>query len=458
MKNRSLKLLTGTAILATLLLSGCGGGADNSITKQPHDTSKLGRTVSLEKDWTWDVSFSTHVAALNDTTDETFVEAHFWEGLPDNIKNFQIFLDMDNDTSTGYSGPDGWEIHGADYLIENGEVYRSLSTTEWKWASRGKFERLLSYNRGGFGKYEFLRLSKPTPTLSRIFTSNNFKVMIEVYDKNWEGDCNTITGIVADVTGVDTGDDDTNTTGSTNEKKVLVSKSVDKDNDGVIDSKTSYKYDSEGRLVEFFKLNSPNNKTEFKYDSHGNVIEKKSTNNNIVYTSYFVNTYNDAGKLIKMKQLFGDINNPDNVEITEYDLHGNVILFDNDIGIARTSYVYADDGRILQSLEDNDADGYVAKLLYIYDTNNQLSHINIDFTEDGVLQYSRVFKEFTYYANGKVHVEKKYWGAANDVTTETTTFVYDDDADLIQESTDFTSDGVVDHNVFNTYKTVTLPN
>ena len=50
MKNRNLKLLTGSVILATLLISGCGGDAASGITKQPHDTSKLGRTVSVERE------------------------------------------------------------------------------------------------------------------------------------------------------------------------------------------------------------------------------------------------------------------------------------------------------------------------------------------------------------------------------------------------------------------------
>ena len=81
------KLFTTSAILATLLFSGCGGGAgENSITKQPHDTSKLGRTVALERDWTWDVSFS-----LDKLDNTTSMQAHFWKDYQKNLKTFKFF-------------------------------------------------------------------------------------------------------------------------------------------------------------------------------------------------------------------------------------------------------------------------------------------------------------------------------------------------------------------------------
>ena len=199
MKNRNIKLLTGSALLATILLSGCGGEGDSGVTKQPHDTSKLGRTVGVEKDWTWNVSFSADIASGGNNTS---VQANFWEGIPDNIENFQTFIDMDSDANTGYSGPGTWEIDGADYLIENGDVYESLSTTEWKWKLIGSFQEV-NKQSSGLGKYALLNMSNAESTLNNIFTTNNFKVMIEVYDANWKGDCNTITGIVADVSGVD---------------------------------------------------------------------------------------------------------------------------------------------------------------------------------------------------------------------------------------------------------------
>ena len=49
MKNRNIKLLTGSVLLSSILLSGCGGEADSGVTKQPHDTSKLGRKVGTKR-------------------------------------------------------------------------------------------------------------------------------------------------------------------------------------------------------------------------------------------------------------------------------------------------------------------------------------------------------------------------------------------------------------------------
>ena len=334
MKNRSLKLLTGTAILATLLLSGCGGGADNSITKQPHDTSKLGRTVAIEKDWTWDVSFS--LIKLDDTT---VVQAHFWEGVPKDLKNFQVFVDLDNDENTGYSGSDGWEIHGADYLIENGQVYKSQSTTQWKWEYIDLFKDLHLFS-AGVGKYGKFDWRTSTAKIDNIFNADSFKVMIEAYDANWKGDCNTITGIVADVTGVDTGADDTNTTGSTNEKKVLVSKSVDKDNDGAIDLITNYTYYDNGKL----KTKSSNGRTDH-YNDHGdlvrygfetfdryryfynddNKIEKKETlNEDGTVKSYVKYEYNSEGKVTNKEILKS--NGTIIYERYEFNSHGDAVV------------------------------------------------------------------------------------------------------------------------------------
>ncbi len=195
MKNRNLKLLTGSAILSTLLLSGCGGGADSGVTKQPHDTSKLGRMVSVERDWTWDVSSKAVMKKDGDIS----IFTNFWAGLPDNIENFQYFIDMDSNIDTGYNGSNGWEVKGADYLIENGDVYKSLSNSEWNWELIGTLQTFSLDNYPNLSERDSLLMRNATPTLTNIFNTDSFKVMIEVYDKNWEGDNNTITGIVADL-------------------------------------------------------------------------------------------------------------------------------------------------------------------------------------------------------------------------------------------------------------------
>ncbi len=59
-------------------------------------------------------------------------------GIED-IKHFQLYLDVDYDKSTGFSdGPITYnnvtyEIMGADYMIEDNKLYKSTSKNAWSW-------------------------------------------------------------------------------------------------------------------------------------------------------------------------------------------------------------------------------------------------------------------------------------------------------------------------------------
>jgi YD repeat-containing protein len=382
MKSRTIKLLTlSSSIVAMLSLSGCGGGTTSSIEKQPHDTSKLGRTVSIEKDWTWDVSFSTHVAAINDASDDTYVEAHFWAGIPDNIENFQIFIDMDNNKSTGYSGSNGWEIYGADYLIENGDVYVSTSTTEWKWKIRGTFQDVDFRRVSGEGKYESLYMTNATPTLSRIFTSDSFKVMIEAYDKNWEGNFNTITGIVADVSGFGTG------TGG-----------VDL---SAIEKKIRAKYNAEFTTVTTIDF-APN-----KQEAIVMMINKWTGKK-----MYLVDVTNI------------EVATPIAEEYAKKFIYKTNVVKDN--GIVEFQ-VKEDDGQKFQVVYDYKNNKEISKTLITENTKKVLVKKSKDVNNDGVIDY---VISYTYHDNGKLKTRN------NGVSTRH----YNEHGDLIKYSSDSTTE------------------
>ena len=92
----------------------------------------------------------------------------------------------------------------ADYTIEDNRLYKSLSNTNWEWKYIGKFK--------GF-KYSNIpqgvpnapkrqtKLSSPDFDFNSIFKSSNFKVMMELYDENWNSDYTTVTGIEIEVKG-----------------------------------------------------------------------------------------------------------------------------------------------------------------------------------------------------------------------------------------------------------------
>jgi YD repeat-containing protein len=352
-----IQLFTTSAVLAILLFSGCGGGvSDNSITKQPHDTSKLGRTVAQEKDWTWDVSFSADIAGRASS-----LQAHFWEGVPDDIENFQTFIDMDSDASTGYSGSDGWEIYGADYLIENGDVYKSMSTSEWKWKLIGSFQDIDYKRLKGQGGHEILDMSNVTPTLSNIFTTNNFKVMIEAYDANWKGDCSTITGVVAEVEGFD-GD-----TGE-NKKPILKERRIDLKEDGTIDKIVRFDYDDFG-------------------NTQNEIVE--DTNSSKKTTTHYCNEYvNGALHRVTKTGAKGEI-------ITTYDAHKNPIIINTNGKIKNISYQYTNDYKILTKVEKDS--NKTEEFVYDYDNSGNLIKIaNKSLTQVQKFTYNTLGKKLTH--------------------------------------------------------------
>ena len=185
-------------LLSTLFLSGCGSDTSSNLTeqesiKQPHDASKLNRKKSTNQDWSWNVG-----AKL---TDDVFY-TDFYDGFPDEIKHRQYFIDADNDVTTGYQGANGWEITGADYIIEDRQVYKSLSSTEWRWEYVGKFRNfeLTKAPQGATNvPKKQIMMDLPSFDVKSVFKNDTFKVMIEVYDQNWSGNYHTVTDIEAKV-------------------------------------------------------------------------------------------------------------------------------------------------------------------------------------------------------------------------------------------------------------------
>ena len=186
------KMMVLSTTLSLVLLSGCGGGATTDtaeINKQPHNTSKLNRQISTKKDWTWNVDVRVTDNALY---------GNFYDGFPDEIKHNQYFIDSDNDITTGFTGTNGWEINGADYIIEDNQLYKSLSNTSWEWKYIGEFEGF-KYSNIPQGEpsdpKKQIIMSSPDFDFNSIFKSNRFKVMMELYDENWVVDYSTVTGI-----------------------------------------------------------------------------------------------------------------------------------------------------------------------------------------------------------------------------------------------------------------------
>jgi len=170
--------ITRVVFLAVLFLVGCGASYPAySNDKQPHDTSKQSNVANIKEDWTQGVHIRSNLKTL-------YID--FYDSFPDETTHGQYFIDSDNSITTGFTGSSEREIHGADYLIDGFGVYRSLSKSEWKWRYIGRFETFKNIQIGKGNIKKQIKMGNPSFDYSVIFGGREFKVMLELYDKNWE--------------------------------------------------------------------------------------------------------------------------------------------------------------------------------------------------------------------------------------------------------------------------------
>jgi hypothetical protein len=129
------RLTFGSIIITAIIFGGCGGGGVTTDTKaniqenkQPH---KVTRVLDYDADHADDWQNFVDIKASFDDDDNNFIlDITFNEGITTDVAHFQIYLNTDNDRYTGYN--DG-TVKGAEYLIEDGSLFKSTSNTEWEW-------------------------------------------------------------------------------------------------------------------------------------------------------------------------------------------------------------------------------------------------------------------------------------------------------------------------------------
>ena len=185
MKHTFLKLLTGSSLATTLLFTGCGESTATTSLKQPTDTTKVARVDAQETDWTWFVGTD----GTHNRTDLT-LDVYFSKNIPAEVQHFQYFLDTDNNSATGFSfGQDSWRVSGADYLIEDGELYKSNSNNAWSWTYVGSFDDYVKTSANGAAH---IHISTDNPSIAAIVTGDTLNITIEPFDANWGSTYSTI--------------------------------------------------------------------------------------------------------------------------------------------------------------------------------------------------------------------------------------------------------------------------
>jgi hypothetical protein len=112
--------ITTSVLLSSLLLSGCGSSAPTDST----DVSKSSKITPTQPKISRD--FGDGSIELISEDENSFALKYSDEPLQNS--HWQYYLDTDNNSKTGNAA-----MNGADYLIENGRLYRSTGTG-WSWS------------------------------------------------------------------------------------------------------------------------------------------------------------------------------------------------------------------------------------------------------------------------------------------------------------------------------------
>jgi hypothetical protein len=181
-------------VISMFSLIGCGENTTESI-KSPKNTVKLLRALANdETDWTWFVGTEASFSKVEDKETLTIVSSYY-QGIPKKVQHLQYFIDSDNNAKTGFSyGRDSWRISGADYLVEDGALYKSNSTSKWDWTYVGEFS---SFTRvkldNDIVKVTFSSSDKViTSMIDKAHIPTYINVTIEPFDVNWGSTYSTI--------------------------------------------------------------------------------------------------------------------------------------------------------------------------------------------------------------------------------------------------------------------------
>ena len=344
----------------------------------------------MEKDWTWNVGVD--YFDVNGSITYVF---RFWDGLPKEVAHFQFFIDADDDNSTGYNGENGWEISGADYLIEDGKVfkYNPYTTDKWQWDYIGVYPDFEIEDIPGH--IPMMTIAGKNANFSIPFTSAKTKTMMEVYDANWSGNYPTILDLQMETTPVKPNEPVT-----TEYKRIFDADgrviSEDRKEDGTWKHEVSYEYDAEGRVSKKVFNRSHNTYTytynekgdlktitighmgwgktvktfETTYDNQERKIEEKVTsksykNDKLISEKMETYRYFYIGESDQVEKITLD---GKKYKTFKYDAQGREASmvfyrhYDDQTTLTRYTNHYNDQSQLIQKDIDNGADGSIEKV------------------------------------------------------------------------------------------------
>ncbi len=118
---------------ALLFLSACGTGGPEGTPLAHHPKEQSSQQIDTSA-LSWGAD---NGEGLKISVDEGYLYMQFdYSSEQSDAKNVQFIIEIDDNTSTG----NRTEENGADYIVENGYLYRSKSADIWDWEELGKVE------------------------------------------------------------------------------------------------------------------------------------------------------------------------------------------------------------------------------------------------------------------------------------------------------------------------------
>ncbi len=159
-------------LLVSAFLIGCSDSDNISIdTDEPY---YLNEAKNNKLNWfNLTKPGESDMGVLQSSLDSNSVKIKLTKGIKQGV-HYQFYIDSDKNSQTGYS--DEWIADGADYVIEDGRIYKSLSNSDkWEWQRVGS----VTFLNDADTVYTFAS--------SDIFRGidENFRVSAVCFDKNW---------------------------------------------------------------------------------------------------------------------------------------------------------------------------------------------------------------------------------------------------------------------------------
>jgi hypothetical protein len=197
MKNSYLQLARDLLFLTLLFMFiGCGSeGLTRYITPLPHKIDRAEFAVDEQiEQWYKYVSISSSYDRSDENNHKLIFDILFEKGISPNAKHFQVYIDTDYNATTGWSyGQGDAATIGADYMIEDSNLFRSTSNTEWTWEYVAKFDYQTIQEKNDIFKIKLVGKSSQVMSITNIKQIKRMNISIEPVDGNWQDTNNFIT-------------------------------------------------------------------------------------------------------------------------------------------------------------------------------------------------------------------------------------------------------------------------